>query len=48
VYDTELPVRAVERIRRCSRCGHATLVPVPEGEEAPAPAEAAQRHAEDR
>jgi hypothetical protein len=24
-YETDLPVRAVERIRRCSRCGCAAL-----------------------
>jgi rubredoxin len=25
-YDTDLPVRAIERIRRCSRCGYPALV----------------------
>jgi DNA-directed RNA polymerase subunit RPC12/RpoP len=35
-YDTDLPVRAVERIRRCSRCGHSSLVAVPAGEDDPA------------
>jgi hypothetical protein len=47
VYDTDLPVRAIERIRRCSRCGHATLVPVSTGEEEAVPAEA-ERHADER
>jgi rRNA maturation protein Nop10 len=47
VYDTDLPVRAVERIRRCSHCGRATLVAVPEVEEELAPAEA-ERHADER
>jgi rRNA maturation protein Nop10 len=38
-YDTDLPVRAVERIRRCSRCGYPALETVPEGgEEEPAEA----------
>jgi hypothetical protein len=36
-YETELPVRAIERIRRCSRCGCAALATVPEGDEEPAP-----------
>jgi hypothetical protein len=31
-YDTDLPVSAVLRIRRCSHCGHAALEPVREGE----------------
>ena len=26
-YETDLPVSAVLRIRRCSQCGHATLGP---------------------
>lgn len=38
-YETDLPVRAVERIRRCSRCGFPALATVPEG--GPEPAEAA-------
>ena len=51
-YDTDLPVRAIERIRRCSRCGYATLVPMGEGEDAPEPAEGEataepQRHADE-
>jgi hypothetical protein len=25
-YDTDLPVSAIERIRRCSSCGHPALV----------------------
>jgi hypothetical protein len=37
-YDTDLPVRAIERIRRCSRCGYPALVPVREGDEEPAEA----------
>ena len=37
-YETDLPVRAVERIRRCSRCGFPALEP--QGE--PEPAEAAR------
>jgi predicted nucleic acid-binding Zn-ribbon protein len=50
-YDTELPVRAIERIRRCSRCGRATLVAVRADEEQREPVEAeadAQRHADER
>jgi DNA-directed RNA polymerase subunit RPC12/RpoP len=35
-YETDLPVQAVERIRRCARCGRATLVPEREGETEPA------------
>jgi len=38
-YETDLPVRAVERIRRCSRCGFPALETVGDGE--PEPAEAA-------
>jgi DNA-directed RNA polymerase subunit RPC12/RpoP len=37
-YETDLPLRAVERIRRCSRCGHPSLVAVAAGEDEPAPA----------
>jgi rRNA maturation protein Nop10 len=35
-YDTDVPVRAVERIRRCSRCGYPALETVPEGGDEPA------------
>jgi hypothetical protein len=31
-YETDLPVSAVVRIRRCSQCGHAALEPVREAE----------------
>ena len=37
-YDTDLPIRAIERIRRCSRCGYPALDPAPEGQEEPAEA----------
>jgi hypothetical protein len=37
-YETELPLRAIERIRRCSRCGHPALVPVTDDDETPADA----------
>jgi NAD-dependent SIR2 family protein deacetylase len=37
-YDTDLPVRAIERVRRCSRCGHVGLVSAGEGADPPAPA----------
>jgi uncharacterized Zn finger protein len=46
-YETDLPVRAIERVRRCSHCGHVALVPVKEGEQERAPAEP-QRKADER
>jgi hypothetical protein len=39
-YETDLPVRAVERIRRCSRCGFPALETEPEREPAEAAGEA--------
>jgi hypothetical protein len=40
-YETDLPVSAVMRIRRCSQCGHATLEPVHEAPAEPEPPAAA-------
>jgi len=37
-YETDLPVRAIERIRRCSRCGYPALVPDEEADQEPAEA----------
>jgi hypothetical protein len=37
-YETDLPVRAIERIRRCSRCGYPALEPDEEAEQQPAEA----------
>jgi hypothetical protein len=39
-YDTDLPVRALERVRRCSCCGRVALVPAREGDEPHAAANA--------
>jgi DNA-directed RNA polymerase subunit RPC12/RpoP len=36
--ETELPVRAIERIRRCARCGHSSLVAVQPDEHEPSDA----------
>jgi NAD-dependent SIR2 family protein deacetylase len=38
-YDTELPVRAIERIRRCSSCGHPALIADDQAPPAPEPDE---------
>jgi NAD-dependent SIR2 family protein deacetylase len=37
-YETDLPVRAIERIRRCSRCGYPALEPDEEAGQQPAEA----------
>jgi hypothetical protein len=44
-YDTDLPVKAVRRIRRCSRCGFAALELVAGcAEDAAEPAEEPDEH----
>jgi DNA-directed RNA polymerase subunit RPC12/RpoP len=40
-YETDLPLSAVLRIRRCSHCGHAALEPVVEEPAHPEPPPAA-------